>query len=93
MGMVGVHMPPLYSEGEKEAFERLYNEISRREKLLFYDKNGHVEYISEFNTADCLIGLTRIPLQAKTNLELSLPFILAIGILTGSPSIIPIRSE
>jgi len=60
--MVGVHMPPLYSEGEKEAFERLYSEISRREKLLFYDKNGHVEHISEFNTADCSIGLTRIPL-------------------------------
>ena len=71
MGMVGVHMPPLYGEGEKEAFERLHSEISRREKLLFHDKNGHVEHISKSSTADCLTGLTRIPLQARTNLGLS----------------------
>jgi hypothetical protein len=93
MGMVGVHMPPLYGEGEKEAFERLHSEISRREKLLFHDINGHVEHISKFSTADCSTGLTRIPLQARTNLELSLPFILAVGVLTRSSSIISTRSE
>jgi Heterokaryon incompatibility protein (HET) len=71
MGMVGVHMPPLYGEGEKEAFERLHSEISRREKLLFHDKNGQVEHISKSSTADCSTGLTRIPLQARTNLGLS----------------------
>jgi hypothetical protein len=53
-------MPPFYSEREKEAFKRLYNKIFKREKLLFYNKNEYIEYISEFNIIDCLISLTRI---------------------------------
>jgi fructose-1,6-bisphosphatase len=45
MGIFGIHMSPIYSEGEAKAFERLYSEIVKREshqeKLLqvFQDEN------------------------------------------------------
>jgi hypothetical protein len=56
MGIFGVHMPPIYGEGKKEAFERLIREIetrnSQQEKRLqktFCDENWCVEQISKFN--------------------------------------------
>jgi hypothetical protein len=56
MGIFGVHMPPIYGEGKKEAFERLIREIetrnSQQESRLqkaFYDENWCVEQISKFN--------------------------------------------
>jgi hypothetical protein len=74
MGIFGIHMSPIYGEGEAEAFERLYSKIVKRdsqpEKLL-QDKNWHVEQISKFSTANCLTGLTRVPPQSRTSLGLS----------------------
>jgi hypothetical protein len=93
MGMVDVRLPLIYGEGEKEALERLYSEIKRRKEPPLHDKNGHVEPISKFSTADCSIGLTRIPLQAKTNLGSSLLFTLAVCALAISCTIISTWSE
>jgi hypothetical protein len=42
MGMVDVYLPLIYSEGEKEALQRLHNEIKRQGELLLYNKNKHV---------------------------------------------------
>jgi hypothetical protein len=77
MGIFGIHMSPIYGEGEAEAFERLHSEIVRRgsqqEKLLQVpqDKDWHVELISKFSTANCSTGLMPVPLQARTSLGLS----------------------
>jgi hypothetical protein len=77
MGIFGIHMSPIYGEGEAEAFERLHSEIVRRdsqqEKLLqvLPDKDWHVEPISKFSTADCSTGLMPVPSQARTSLGLS----------------------
>ena len=77
MCIFGIHMSPIYGEGEAEALERLYSEIVKREshqeKLLqvFQDENWHVEQISKFSTADCSTGLTPVPSQARTSLGLS----------------------
>jgi hypothetical protein len=99
MGIFGVHMSPIYGEGEDEAFERLHGKIKKRssqpEKLLrvLHDKNWHVEQISKFSTADSSTGLTRVPPQARTTLGLSLLFILTIKMLTRSPGMMPTWRE
>jgi hypothetical protein len=77
MGIFGIHMSPIYGEGEAEAFERLHCEIVRRdsqqEKLLqvLQDNDWQVGLISKFSTADCSTGLMPVPPQARTSLGLS----------------------
>jgi hypothetical protein len=77
MGIFGIHMLPIYGEGEDEAFERLKSKINKRdsqqEKQLqvFQDKNWHVDQISKFGTADPPTGLTPVLSQARTSLGLS----------------------
>lgn len=73
MGIVGVHMPPIYGEGRDEAFERLHGEIARRSsqqgklQQVSQDTNWHVEQISTFSTANFSTGLTPVSSQAKTS--------------------------
>jgi hypothetical protein len=76
MGIFGIHMSPIYGEGEVEAFERLSGEIIKRDSLENWhvkeiSKNWHVEQITKFSTADCSTGLTPVLLQARTSLGLS----------------------
>jgi hypothetical protein len=86
MGIFGIHMSPIYGEGEAEAFERLHSEIDRRdsqqEKRLqgLGDKDWHVELISKFTTADCSTGLMPVPSQARTRLGLSSILFLRVGL-------------
>jgi len=74
MGIFGIHMLPIYGEGEDEAFERLKSKINKRDSQqdkqlqVFQDKNWHVEQISKFSTADPLTGLTPVLSQARTSL-------------------------
>ncbi len=56
MGILGVHMSPIYGEGKTEAFERLIREIDtrnsqqeRRLQPVLYDETWCVEQISKFN--------------------------------------------
>jgi hypothetical protein len=99
MGIFGIHMSPIYGEGEKEAFARLCSKIAKRDsqqgKLLqvLQDKNWHVEQISKFSTADCLTGLMPVPSQARTSLGLSAILFLEMKLLRISSETMLTSSE